>query len=613
MEDIFNSLNRDYALAMENYGKGEFTYYFRNIRPALEWLCKLVIADQLDGKCNPSDIFNGVKTIRRSGSDYSMQSGTGKALRGRQLMETMFASFMYKRKDVRDARLDEHLKGLRESMEMFSHCIRRFYSVASTGNHSADHIDDVKAIATKYASILSDFISFLVDQEILKNDNASRLKTLTPVKVIDEREIASIVEEKKLISEQLIKQKNELEAAFRQAEDYKSQQEAAIRQSEVTISEKERRIQELEEEIERIKTASSVRITARPITPPAKRSGSDLELADDKIDFDQEDVILAADDQSLIVCGCAGSGKSVIAMKKAKALHEAGEDVITIAYTKSLNDYMRSGIQTDIGKFYYHYQWEKAGCPSADYLIVDEIQDFTGKEIMAFINAAKKHFFFFGDSAQSIFAPFRPGCLDMNKIADLTGLQPMILYTNYRLPRPVARITQGYIGVDVEPYSGRTYINESAVLPHIVRYEDRESQVFAVAEFIESNPDKSIGIFLPNNSSVLEFCNSLSLLGVSFEFKYEFQKANGKKSGYKPCNTLDFTNLAPKVMTYHSAKGLQFQAVVLPWFDGASSVDERKALYVAMTRTQAQLIITYSGDLKSPLNNVPEILYKKNM
>ncbi len=57
MEEIFKNLRNDYTLAMESYGRNEYRYYFRNIRPAIEWLCKLVIADQLDGKCNPSDIF----------------------------------------------------------------------------------------------------------------------------------------------------------------------------------------------------------------------------------------------------------------------------------------------------------------------------------------------------------------------------------------------------------------------------------------------------------------------------------------------------------------------------------------------------------------------------
>lgn len=164
----------------------------------------------------------------------------------------------------------------------------------------------------------------------------------------------------------------------------------------------------------------------------------------------------------------------------------------------------------------------------------------------------------------------------MEQISKLTKLEPMRLYTNYRLPRPVAKITQKYVGVNVEPYSEQTYVNDSVLLPSIVKYEDKESQVIAIAEVIEANKNKSIGIFLPDNSMVLDFCKKLSLLDTSFEFKYELQKATGNRSKYEPYNTLDFSNILPKVMTYHSAKGLQFDIVILPWYNGASTVDEKR-------------------------------------
>ena len=62
-------------------------------------------------------------------------------------------------------------------------------------------------------------------------------------------------------------------------------------------------------------------------------------------------------------------------------------------------------------------------------------------------------------------------------------------------------------------------------------------------------------------------------------------------------------------MTYHSAKGLQFETVIIPFFKGARNTDERKALYVAMTRTYRNLYILYEGTLQHPLSNVPKRLY----
>ena len=214
MEYLFSQFNNDYSLAMENYRKGEYTYYFRNIRPAIEWLCKLIIADMVEGKSKPSDIFNGEKTIRRSGSEYSIQSGNRKPLRGRQLIDIVLSAFLLKRKDVREARLDEILKALRENMEMYCACIKRFYSVASASNHSEVRTDEADVEAAKYASILSDFISFLIEDKILNDENLARLRTIVPIRVVDEHKLAEIQSEKQLIASQYNKQKSELEQAL---------------------------------------------------------------------------------------------------------------------------------------------------------------------------------------------------------------------------------------------------------------------------------------------------------------------------------------------------------------------------------------------------------------
>ena len=97
-------------------------------------------------------------------------------------------------------------------------------------------------------------------------------------------------------------------------------------------------------------------------------------------DEDQLALIEKTLDKSMLIAGCAGSGKSVIALHKAMKIRETGGDVILIAFTKSLNRYMSAG-RTDNGlgnRFFYHWQWKHEGMPKADYVIVDEAsQAFT--------------------------------------------------------------------------------------------------------------------------------------------------------------------------------------------------------------------------------------------
>lgn len=200
----------------------------------------------------------------------------------------------------------------------------------------------------------------------------------------------------------------------------------------------------------------------------------------DSLDAEQISLIERELKKSMIVSGCAGSGKSVIAMYKAQQIIEEGGNVIMIAYTKSLNRYMQQGKPSRYGDkhFFYHWQWIDAGKPSADYFIVDEIQDFSKEEVKEFISAAKKCFFFFGDTAQSIYEGIKHP-LTIRELSDMTGVAISYLNSNYRLPKPVAKITQNYVAVDANPYAEAIYQSKETELPTFVQFEDETSQIDA--------------------------------------------------------------------------------------------------------------------------------------
>jgi len=317
-------------------------------------------------------------------------------------------------------------------------------------------------------------------------------------------------------------------------------------------------------------------------------------------------------DKSMLIAGCAGSGKSVIALHKAMKIRKEGGDVILIAFTKSLNRYMSAG-RTDNGlgsRFFYHWQWKHEGMPHADYLIVDEIQDFTRTEIEEFMAAANKSYFFFGDTAQSIYGKIRPGTLSVEQISDLTGLKVLHLYNNYRLPKPVAQITQAYVGVNVNPYEESVYQSKERERPRFLAYESPEKQADAVVRLIGKNKWRNVGILLSSNKAVYSMYGLLRQRNIECECKYAAEQGNESSDVPSVANdSLDFHSERPKVMTYHSAKGLQFETVILPMFTAAISQESRKALYVAMTRTYRNLYVLYTGELGAPLSGVPPHLF----
>ena len=638
MESIKNSLKHDYNLAVDCFNRSDYVSFFRNIRPAIEWICKLIICDVIANKITYDDLIQGRKTVSKSYDEYRLTTSNNKKRpTGSSLAILMPKVYFYKHPEVYSAIYDINKKATRTGIESYGKSFEKWYSVASEiGNHTGSTSMDMETQAQACASSFPSFFDFLkannsVSEETLlflnqfnkfafttNKDEVSEVR-----KQIQEKE-EQILKKEKTIEEQAIKI-SEQDATLllmreQLAEVEKTNLESLDRTNNIEqqLIEKQNEIDQLKAQLKEkgIKKDTSENENGKQSIASSKNklsrklSISQWNVDEDSMDYDQLDIIDYTIDKSMLVAGCAGSGKSVIAMHKAEQLAKAGYDVILIAYTKSLNGFMETGY-SDVShyKFFYHYQWKyQHNMPSADYIIVDEIQDFEKPEIEEFIKSAKKHYLFFGDTAQSIYKQFGKNTMSIEQISEMTGLKTLRLYNNYRLPRPVAKITQNYVGVDVMPYSDKVYMNKENALPHFVKFPDLSSQVSAIVNVIQDNPNSSIGIFLPTNNLVKIICEKLHGNKVSFEYKFQIEKGVEREVH----GNLDFTTNLPKVMTYHSAKGLQFDIVILPMYNGAPNIETRKSLYVAMTRTMHELFVFYdTPELLPPLSKVPTLLYKK--
>lgn len=343
------------------------------------------------------------------------------------------------------------------------------------------------------------------------------------------------------------------------------------------------------------------------------------------IDDDQYKILNAVLDKSCIVSGCAGSGKSVLALLKAQRIQkEKGTNYQIIVFTKALCNYMNAG-RKELGltnTFKYHHQWaNRDGCPSSDYIIVDEIQDFDKEEIRQFVSSTNKNFFFFGDTAQSIYGGLRKNDgsvkvpVPVDNIVKIlpTSVNPKSfeLYRNYRLPIPVAKLAQ-CVGVDLDPFVESVYKSKVKTVPRFLKSESLESQLQKIKEIIEKRNFSDVAILLPDNKAVVRTHKILNQIGLNHEAKYK-----DEEDWRNNVETLNFNTTNPKLMTYHSAKGLQFEAVFLPEANlcNYSSITEkdrsqRKALYVAMTRTYNYLYVLYTGSLGSSFQRVQSELYQ---
>ena len=94
MESIKESLKHDYNLAVDCFNNKDYISFFRNVRPAIEWICKLFIRDVVGKKIDYDDIVwcvnnsNTTLVTRRNGKVSIQGNCQGQAADIRTIEDT---------------------------------------------------------------------------------------------------------------------------------------------------------------------------------------------------------------------------------------------------------------------------------------------------------------------------------------------------------------------------------------------------------------------------------------------------------------------------------------------------------------------------------------------
>ena len=317
---------------------------------------------------------------------------------------------------------------------------------------------------------------------------------------------------------------------------------------------------------------------------------SDFYIDYSSLDDIQRQLIDRKNNKSMVVTGSAGSGKSLIALHKAKQLAANGESYCIIVYTKTLRKYFEDGMKAlGLRNVFHYHQW-KYNKSKVKFMIVDECQDFTTEQIEE-IRKYGNLCFFFGDTAQSIMG-FNEATVPVERTARLLDVVPNELYFNYRLTKEIAKLGEHVGNVEDLEFKCKRHGEK----PNLVIAPTFNAQLDKITDIIKNRSLTNVGILLPYNNkatgnqlSVEYVKDYLKQKGVTCEFKYNDLQATEMD--------LDFHSTNPKIMTWWCAKGLQFKDVFIPGCESNFSPDKRAALYVAMTRCSERLYIGYSGNL----------------
>lgn len=340
----------------------------------------------------------------------------------------------------------------------------------------------------------------------------------------------------------------------------------------------------------------------------------------DKMDDDQKDFV---DNEinakgNIWIKGFAGSGKSVMlihALRK-KMDSNPNANICVVVYTYSLIDMFITGMEElgmpSIPVMTYH-QFKK-GHESYDYIFCDEVQDLPAN-VLGQMKQRSQHVYVAGDSNQSIYE----NTVTTTEIGNIINAKPFVLTRIYRLTRSIMNVVSNLLP-NMDIFGSRRDMTKKDVSVRLGKGCDENEEVKYVWEQSSNATSEgySAAVLLPQHNYIFDFANRL--LRQNGKSTWSLEENNWGKPDYNSLNS-HFRNQGLKIeyvgngygsfqtaernrniilMTYHSAKGMDFDNVFLPFLSDDTSISRRNEetlFMVAITRSKMNLFITYSGYL----------------
>jgi superfamily I DNA/RNA helicase len=343
----------------------------------------------------------------------------------------------------------------------------------------------------------------------------------------------------------------------------------------------------------------------------------------DSLSDEQDEVLDLPLDSSTIVTGPPGTGKTVMAIYRARMLHRAKRSTLLLMYGRLLSTYTQAAVeQLEVeGVVSTYHSWftrffreaygryppradrwdfDWSACkevifnsppPDAEkrHILVDEGQDMP-VDFYLLLCLISRSLTIFADENQRI--TDHQSTLD--EIRAATGIkETMSLTRNHRNTRPIAQFAASFYtglpsGIPELP-SKRHRGSPPALLHHPRLYE----AVQYVTDYERARTDMVIGVCLPYAQQIRSFYNRLS--GKTHNPVQVYLNSEVGKN----LPAIDFAQPGIKLVTWASSKGLQFDAVFLPELQTVRgdpcSDDVRMKLYVLSSRARRALFLMYSG------------------
>ena len=330
--------------------------------------------------------------------------------------------------------------------------------------------------------------------------------------------------------------------------------------------------------------------------------------------------------------GYAGSGKTLVlthALREIIRRTDESTSIGYLAFTHALKDLVASGLEDDEDRVEIRTVSDFFAKPKHyDILIVDEIQDVEAK-IFPVLRENSGRLIVAGDPAQSIY-PARPKPAEITRL--LGGTRKHVLKEVPRLNAKTLLLSKSINPSGLSPAGKATGEGRAAIV--IEGQNEERAALGAWKQALKvARPGQPAAILLPTHTLIHDFATHVAKShGLSspperkqpniggYDNFNRFFTANGIPLMFFGSDSGDLAKTDSTklvlIMTYHSAKGLDFDHVFLPGLHAESRLDakpkplskisqERILFFVAATRAKLQLYLSYHGEPHKLVADLP--------
>jgi superfamily I DNA/RNA helicase len=336
------------------------------------------------------------------------------------------------------------------------------------------------------------------------------------------------------------------------------------------------------------------------------------------------------DERFALVTGCPGSGKTTVSVYRLIRLANNGKPTILLTYQRMLKvaienllakqeipsskvNTIHSWFPRTTGRLLgFSNQDNKLSASEIENalrgkvgkmeLILDEAQDLEERVFKAL---------------PKVFGRITIGADDAQQMREEEGLDEETiikhikhsfndfnLQFNYRNTYQIYNFARHFVADNPRANNSQTLSalkrhKNSGDLPEVLEFNDEDDMHERLNTIIENYKGFNIGVLLSFRSQVASYYSIISDLG--FECSRYYSEMSDKE---KSETENDLKNIL--ITTFISAKGMEFDIVIMPEFDSIKNTAEAKRqAYVGCTRAKNRLVIMYLGNKPSVLKNFP--------